>query len=238
MLAFVYLAYVGWPFISISDGASFFSPWIWTLASDIEVCSTKQVQAGKGINISARTFHLAQGDILKVCSPSPTGIISQKKKKKNSHPSLPYHLLLSQIRFTTAKTTRPMSWGPSPARPCWAWLSSPLPITFGWSFTVTQKPRGKDSNWSTPVSSQQFPFVSVATRRMSRGNHVRQFSWVVRPHQLQGGRGPCSSDRWMAVAVFRVKNGTKRIKDISGLKDVYFTVLVTLVERRFITWMR
>lgn len=25
-----------------------------------------QVQAGKGINISARTFHLAQGDILKV----------------------------------------------------------------------------------------------------------------------------------------------------------------------------
>lgn len=82
MLAFVYLAYVGWPFISISDGASFFSPWIWTLASDIEVCSTKQVQAGKGINISARTFHLAQGDILKVCSPSPTGIISPKKKIK------------------------------------------------------------------------------------------------------------------------------------------------------------
>lgn len=27
-----------------------------------------QVQAGKGINISARTFHLAQGDILKVTS--------------------------------------------------------------------------------------------------------------------------------------------------------------------------
>ena len=25
-----------------------------------------QVQAGKGINISARTFHLAQGDVLKV----------------------------------------------------------------------------------------------------------------------------------------------------------------------------
>lgn len=82
MLAFVYLAYVGWPFISISDGASFFSPWIWTLASDIEVCSTKQVQAGKGINISARTFHLAQGDILKVCCPSPTGTISPKKKIK------------------------------------------------------------------------------------------------------------------------------------------------------------
>lgn len=28
-----------------------------------------QVQAGKGINISARTFHLAQGDVLKVSSP-------------------------------------------------------------------------------------------------------------------------------------------------------------------------
>lgn len=28
-----------------------------------------QVQAGKGINISARTFHLAQGDILKVRIP-------------------------------------------------------------------------------------------------------------------------------------------------------------------------
>lgn len=27
-----------------------------------------QVQAGKGINISARTFHLAQADVLKVCS--------------------------------------------------------------------------------------------------------------------------------------------------------------------------
>lgn len=27
-----------------------------------------QVQAGKGINISARTFHLAQGDVLKVCN--------------------------------------------------------------------------------------------------------------------------------------------------------------------------
>lgn len=28
-----------------------------------------QVQAGKGINISARTFHLAQGDVLKVSGP-------------------------------------------------------------------------------------------------------------------------------------------------------------------------
>lgn len=32
----------------------------------ISNCINHQVQAGKGINISARTFHLAQGDILKV----------------------------------------------------------------------------------------------------------------------------------------------------------------------------
>jgi len=32
----------------------------------IQILRCFQVQAGKGINISARTFHLAQGDILKV----------------------------------------------------------------------------------------------------------------------------------------------------------------------------
>lgn len=35
-----------------------------------------QVQAGKGINISARTFHLAQGDILKVFLLNVTYILT------------------------------------------------------------------------------------------------------------------------------------------------------------------
>lgn len=39
----------------------------------VKKCCILKVQAGKGINISARTFHLAQGDILKVSSTSNRG---------------------------------------------------------------------------------------------------------------------------------------------------------------------
>lgn len=76
-----------------------------------------QVQAGKGINISARTFHLAQGDILKVRG-------SDHLRCGSLTPSVCAGSDLVRFLFVsrsmTAKTTRPTSWAPSPARPCWA----------------------------------------------------------------------------------------------------------------------
>lgn len=59
------------------------------------------MQAGKGINISARTFHLAQGDILKVSSHLPG-----KKTKKQQ--------LLSASQ----------NWIITSGAPCLSWLQS------------------------------------------------------------------------------------------------------------------
>lgn len=121
------------------------------------------MQAGKGINISARTFHLAQGDILKVSSTSNRG-----KRLDVSQiwitDSIAAHWLQVKFCFFSfvsrsmmAKTTRPTSWAPSLARPCWGWRSSPPPTTCGWNSTVTRRAPAKDSNWSTQVSGWALP---------------------------------------------------------------------------------
>lgn len=129
----------------------------------VKKCCILKVQAGKGINISARTFHLAQGDILKVSSTSNRGKLLDVSQIWITD-SIAGHWLQVKFCFFSfasrsmmAKTARPMSWAPSLARPCWGWHSSPPPTTCGWNSTVTRRAPAKDSNWSTQVSGWALP---------------------------------------------------------------------------------
>ena len=131
-----------------------------------------QVQAGKGINISARTFHLAQGDILKVNTRAHTDTHTHTHLTIGLSFSLSRFCVIEDFktrfiigphesalhccldRFMMAKTTQPMFLERSQEHPCWAWRWFPLQTISGWNFTVIQKVRGKDSNWFIQVSLQ------------------------------------------------------------------------------------